>query len=427
MSGWIIAALLLAAGVVVARYAAGIIRLRQGLERVARGELDVPLVLDLPRGLRAAERDIRTIAGRQRDLDRRAQSERSDLAAILGSIFEGVVLVDHGMRIRLANPGVGSMFQLTLSPIGRTVMEAFRSLEMHQLIRQAVESGSPQSGEIVWQQGRSQLVLELSVTPLTLEDGHRGAVAVVHDITKIKGLERVRREFVANVSHELRTPLTIINGYLETLLDGGTEDRVMTEGALKVMFKHADRLKHLVDDLLTISQAESRAVPLDLDRIELPALLRRVVEHFDDTVREQAAQVRITTTGDDLSLEADEVKLEQVFVNLLENALKYGHRPGLTVEIYAERAGAEIHVQVRDNGMGIPFEDQEHVFERFYRVHKHRSRDTGGTGLGLSIVKNIVQAHRGSVSLQSIPGSGSTFHVTLPASQTARKHEPVAA
>jgi len=193
LSGWIIAALLLAAGVVVARYAAGIIRLRQGLERVARGELDVPLVLDLPRGLRAAERDIRTIAGRQRDLDRRAQSERSDLAAILGSIFEGVVLVDHGMRIRLANPGVGSMFQLTLPPIGRTVMEAFRSLEMHQLIRQAVESGSPQIGEIVWQQGRSQLVLELSVTPLTLEDGHRGAVAVVHDITKIKSLERVRR------------------------------------------------------------------------------------------------------------------------------------------------------------------------------------------------------------------------------------------
>ena len=427
MSGWIIAALLLAAGVVVARYAAGIIRLRQGLERVARGELDVPLVLDLPRGLRAAERDIRTIAARQRELDRRSQSERFDLAAILGSIFEGVVLVDHAMHIRLANPGVGSMFQLTLSPIGRTVMEAFRRLEMHQLIRQAVESGNPQIGEIVWQQGRSQRVLELSVTPLTLEDGHRGAVAVVHDITKIKGLERVRREFVANVSHELRTPLTIINGYLETLLDGGTEDRVMTESALKVMFKHADRLKHLVDDLLTISQAESRAVPLDLDRIELPALLRRVVEQFDDTVREQAAQVRITTTGDDLSLEADEVKLEQVFVNLLENALKYGYRPGLTVEIYAERAGAEIHVQVRDNGMGIPFEDQEHVFERFYRVHKHRSRDTGGTGLGLSIVKNIVQAHRGSVSLQSIPGSGSTFHVTLPASQTARAHEPVAA
>ncbi len=427
MSGWIIAALLLAAGVVVARYAAGIIRLRQGLERVARGELDVPLVLDLPRGLRAAERDIRTIAGRQRELDRRAQSERFDLAAILGSIFEGVVLVDRGMRIRLANPGVGTMFQLTLPPGGRTVMEAFRSLEMHQLIRQAVESGNPQIGEIVWQQGRSQREFELSVTPLTLEDGHRGAVAVVHDITKIKGLERVRREFVANVSHELRTPLTIINGYLETLLDGGTEDRVMTEGALKVMFKHADRLKHLVDDLLTISQAESRAVPLDLDRVELSALLRRVVEQFDDTVREQAAQVRITTTGDDLSLEADEVKLEQVFVNLLENALKYGHRTGLTVEIYAERTGAEVHVQVRDNGAGIPFEDQEHVFERFYRVHKHRSRDTGGTGLGLSIVKNIVQAHGGRVSLQSIPGSGSTFHVVLPTCQTARKQEQVAA
>jgi two-component system phosphate regulon sensor histidine kinase PhoR len=418
LSGWLIAALVLGAGFFAVRYAAGIVRLRRGLERVARGELDVPLVLDLPRGLRAAERDIRTIADRQRELGRQAESERFDLAAILGSIFEGVILVDRGMRIRLANPGVSHMFRLKLPPAGRTVMEAFRSLEMHQLIRQAVEGGTAQLGEVTWHQEAAPRVFELSVTPLTLEDGHRGAVAVVHDITKIRGLERVRREFVANVSHELRTPLTIINGYLETLLDGGAEDRVMTEGALKVMFKHADRLKHLVDDLLTISQAESRAVPLDLDRIALPDLLHRVVEQFDQVVREHDVKVRIAVAGNDLVVEADEVKLEQVFVNLLENALKYGQRPGLIVALDARRSGPDVHIRVSDNGPGIPFEDQEHVFERFYRVHKHRSRDTGGTGLGLSIVKNVVQAHGGRVSLESTPGSGSTFHVVLPVSRT---------
>jgi two-component system phosphate regulon sensor histidine kinase PhoR len=217
----------------------------------------------------------------------------------------------------------------------------------------------------------------------------------------------------------LRTPLTIISGYLETLADGGLDDRPMAENALGVMFKHADRLGRLVDDLLTISRAESRSVPLEVQRIDLHDLLRRVVEQFDEPIRSQAATVRITAADGDLTLEADAVRLEQVFLNLLENALKYGNRPGLTIDLYVERGGPNIHVQVTDNGPGIPREDQEHVFERFYRVHKDRSRETGGTGLGLSIVKNVVQAHGGNVSVRSAPGEGSTFVVVLPLLQSA--------
>ena len=193
------------------------------------------------------------------------------------------------------------------------------------------------------------------------------------------------------------------------------------------MFKHADRLQHLVDDLLTISQAESRAVPLDLQRIDLRELLRRVNEQFDEPVRAQGAEVRVISTSDNIPCTGDAVRLEQVFLNLLENALKYGNRPGLTVTFRIGRSGPDVHVEVSDNGPGIPYEDQEHIFERFYRVHKHRSRDSGGTGLGLSIVKNVVAAHGGTVSVKSTPGEGSAFLVRLPLKPGAVAHSPEAA
>ena len=419
---WITAIAVTAAILLVAlrRYIAGILRLRLGRRRAARDNLDMPLMLELPRGLRGAERDLKTIASRVRDLDRAAASERFGLNAILGSIAEGVFIVDPKLKIRLGNTGLEKIFGLAGSPSGKSVMETFRNLDIQKLVEEALREGRPRRGEIAIEQERNLRTFEFSVSPLLLDGGETGAVVVVHNITKIKSLERVRREFVANVSHELRTPLTIINGYLETLLEGGLEDRVMAENALGVMFRHSERLKHLTDDLLVISQAESRSVPLDLQPVELRELIRRVVAQLDEPIRAQGAEVRITTADEDLVIEADAVKLEQVFVNLLDNALKYGNRPGLTVEFYAERLGPKIHLQVSDNGPGIPYEDQEHIFERFYRVHKDRARHTGGTGLGLSIVKNVVELHGGEVSLQSIPGTGSTFHVVLPAAQSLR-------
>jgi two-component system, OmpR family, phosphate regulon sensor histidine kinase PhoR len=425
LSGWWWAAAWLgamAALLLVGRYLVGLRRLYAALRRVAHGDLARPLALDLPRGLRAAQRDLEVIARQARDLDLAAHRERAELDAILASIPEGIFTVDRRLCLRQANRGVQAMFRLSASPAGRTVVEAFGHAAMHRLVQEGLQGGQPHRGEITVEQDGTRRVFELSISPLELDADGPGAVVVVHNITRIKGLEQVRRDFVANVSHELRTPLTIINGYLETLVDGGLEDRAMTEKALRVMFKHGDRLGRLVDDLLTISRAESRDVPLETQRLDLPDLLRRVVEQFDEPIRRQDAVVRITTAEGDLSLEADAGRLEQVFLNLLENALKYGNRPGLVVGLYAERVGPNIHVQVTDNGPGIPHEDQEHIFERFYRVHKDRSRETGGTGLGLSIVKNVVQAHGGSVALRSLPGAGSTFTVALP----VRQAKPVA-
>lgn len=345
--------------------------------------------------------------------------EHFEAGEVLASIPEGVFIVDPAMRIRLANPGLAAMFQMDAPPVGLSVVEAFGQAAVHRLVQEGLAGGKPHRGEIVVEQGRTTRTFDLSITPLELSAGRPGAVVVVHNITRIKNLEQVRRDFVANVSHELRTPLTIINGYLETLLDGGLDDRAMATNALGVMFKHADRLKRLVDDLLTISRAESSTFRLETERLDLRELLRRVVEQTDGLIRAQGASVRITAAGDDLTLEADALRLEQVFLNLLENALKYGNRPGLQINLYVERAGPSIHVQITDNGPGIPHEDQEHVFERFYRVHKDRSRESGGTGLGLSIVKNVVQAHGGTVSLRSSPGKGSTFNVVLPVRQPA--------
>ncbi len=414
---WILAPAAAALVFLFARYTAGIVRLRKGLRRVANGDVERPLALDLPRGLRAAQRDLEVIARQARDLDRAAHRERAELTAILASIPEGIFTVDRRLCVLQANRGVETMFQLPSSPVGRTVVEAFGHAAMHKLVQEGVAGGKPHRGEIVVEQAGTRRVFELSISPHDHGGAEPGAAVVVHNITRIKNLEQVRREFVANVSHELRTPLTIISGYLETLTDGGLDDRPMAENALGVMFKHADRLKRLVDDLLTISRAESRSFRLETERLDLRELLRRVVEQFDGPIRAQGASVRITAGSEGLTLEADALRLEQVFINLLENALKYGNRPGLRIELYAERAGPSVHVQITDNGPGIPHEDQEHIFERFYRVHKDRSRESGGTGLGLSIVKNVVQAHGGTVSVRSIPGEGSTFQVTLPVRQ----------
>lgn len=427
MSVWLVFLLLVAGGilsVVGARYLTAIGRLRAGLRRAATGNFEVVPHRPMPAGLRSAQRDLASLARQMRDLDLAAHHERSELIAILASIPEGVFTVDRQLRILRANPGTETMFRLDRPPVGRSVVEAFGSTAMHTLVRDGVLGGKPLRGEVNVQQGKISRVFDMSISPLEVAPGRSGAVVVMHNITRIKGLEQVRREFVANVSHELRTPLTIINGYLETLLDGGLDDRELADQALGVMHKHAGRLSRLVDDLLTISRAETRSVALETERIELRGLLRRVVEQVDGPINEMGAIVRITTSGDDLFLEADALRLEQVFLNLLENALKYGNRPGLTVDIYAEQSGANLHVQVADNGPGIPHEDQEHIFERFYRVHKDRSRETGGTGLGLSIVKNVVQAHGGKVSVQSVPGEGSVFHVTLPVHQTVRHAPP---
>jgi two-component system, OmpR family, phosphate regulon sensor histidine kinase PhoR len=256
----------------------------------------------------------------------------------------------------------------------------------------------------------------LQVNAATVRDPEQsliGTILVFHDLTRIKQLENVRKEFVANVSHELRTPLSLIKGYVETLLDGAKEDPALTARFLQTIERHADRLTFLIDDLLAISQLESGQVAYNIQTVDLRGQVERVCSELE--VRALERQVTLVNeVPADLWVRADADRLQQVLLNLIDNAIKYGRTAG-SVRI-GGRVVADSLVEgfVADDGPGIPPESQPRVFERFYRVDRARSREQGGTGLGLSIVKHIIQAHGGEVDVESQPGRGTTFRFTLP-------------
>lgn len=364
--------------------------------------------------------DLARAGDRVRGMMSQLDDETLNLRTILESLTEGVLIVDSGQVIHSVNGPLERMFELKSSPLGRSVLEVFRDGELRAAMSKAI-TGEPTIREITLEtrgaDGRyAPKHFDLAAVGLRPAGAAEpvGAIAVFHDISALKALESVRREFVANVSHELRTPLSIINGYLETLLEADAlDDRAMTTQALNVMQKHGHRLNLLVEDLLTIATFEHGRAGLSFASVSLVACLQKVVERLDPAIAEKRARVEIDIDVT-VQVEADPSRLDQVFFNLLENALKYGPASGLVVRVTSAVEPDSVWVTVEDNGPGIPASDLPHIFERFYRVHKDRSRDAGGTGLGLSIVKHIVQAHSGQVSVDSVLGKGASFHVQLP-------------
>jgi two-component system, OmpR family, phosphate regulon sensor histidine kinase PhoR len=376
-----------------------------------------------PRIFREIHRDLREIASKQREFARRIAEEDFSLRAILSSMVEGVLIADSNLKIRLTNERLTQMFSLQKQAVDRTVMEVFRNHLLHQIIQETLETEEPRSVELQAdvREGAQFHAKHFQVTSVSLRPrGHEsltGALVVFHDISQIRSLEAVRREFVANVSHELRTPLSIITGYLETLIEGDGDPETNVR-FLKTMHKHAQRLNVLIEDLLSISQLESRKVSLHFEKVDLGECVNRVVDRLDTRIREAAAKIKIKLSKNLPRVEADAFRIEQVLYNLIENALKHAGKLGVNISVDARSNGREAIVTIQDDGPGIPLSDQPHLFERFYRVHKDRSRDAGGSGLGLSIVKHTVQAHGGTVALQSTPGSGAIFSISLPLRQT---------
>jgi len=340
----------------------------------------------------------------------------AQLEATLGSLREGVLLVDAGNRILLANQALQSIF-----PSAQDVLNQRLELVLHSVAFlgyvEAVRAGNAEpQREIEFVEGGGSIWIEVTgtlVTPLD-EQADAWALFVLHDITKQKMLEGVRRDFVANVSHELRTPLSIIKGYIETLVDSHRtmplEDR---DHFLRTIQKHTERLNSLLEDLLTLSRLESINPGLRRESVPLADLLHGVVNDIRGRSLAGEHILSLTIESDPGVVLVDPLKISQVCENLLDNALKYTPR-GSTIAVSVRALGGEITVSVRDNGPGIPDADLPHIFERFYRVDKGRSRDKGGTGLGLSIVKHIVQLHGGRVWVESELGKGTVFHFTLP-------------
>lgn len=340
-----------------------------------------------------------------------ALRERSQqLETIFDRMIEGMIVVDGEGRIRLANRAAGKLFDLATPTVGRTLLEAVRHHEVA-AVAARLKHEREVLGHEIRLEGAVPKILELNAVSLPES---AGALLVFHDLTKLRQLEMMRQDFVANVSHELRTPLSLIKGAAETLLDGGKTDAAVLDKFLGIIDRHATRLGLLIEDLLLLSALDTGRIELHVGELDLRAAVQEVLEDFAPTAKEKGVTL-VNEVPEALLARADGGRLRQVLANLVDNAIKYGREQG-NVRVGATLLGAGwLQVFVRDDGPGIPVDARERVFERFFRVDKARARSQGGTGLGLAIVKNLVLAHGGDVRVESAEGRGTTFYFKLPA------------
>ncbi|MHC1764837.1 MAG: sensor histidine kinase [Verrucomicrobiia bacterium] len=360
--------------------------------------------------LQAKEDYAAQLFRQQQDAYAQAQAQQR---ALFDSMVDGVIVADKEGRIQLVNDSARRLFGMSSAAgRGQTLADAF-DLPALAEIGERLQRESPVLGVELEVLKLPPQFLEINASAIRDREGaFRGGIFVVHDLTRLKQLENTRKDFVANVSHELRTPLSLIKGFAETLLEGAKDDPVVAVRHLRTIQKHADRLTYLIEDLLTISQLESKQAVLRPEPIALRAAVQHVADDLQAKGGEKKAEIR-NEVPEGCFVQADAARLEQVLFNLVENALKYGQPDGLVVISGREHEG-QIEVWVQDDGPGIPIDAQSRIFERFYRVDRARSRETGGTGLGLAIVKHIVLAHGGTVRVRSQPGQGATFYFTLP-------------
>jgi len=360
---------------------------------------------------------LETIFARQQELEHQIASRESDTETILGAMEDGVLVVDARSRITLINPTFQKLFELRDPAVGTPLVEAVRHATLDQLIAETLQTGEPIRSELSVADSRThnERHIEVSAVPIKkADDEMSGAVVLFHDITELKQLDQIRRDFVANVSHELRTPLSILRGYIEVLLDEPETSREELARILSIMERHSKRLQQLIDDLLSLAQLESSQAKLELTVVRLDELFDNVIRDWKEKLAAKDLKMIIDVAPGAFTLLADGKRLEEVLHNLLDNAIKFSHEKGQIV-LRGTRNGSEMVLSVADNGVGISKEHLPRIFERFYRADKARSRELGGTGLGLAIVKHIAQLHEGRVEAESEVGRGTTIRVVLPA------------
>jgi two-component system phosphate regulon sensor histidine kinase PhoR len=338
--------------------------------------------------------------------------ERNLSAAILGSMVEGVAVVNATERLVFANQGFANILELDVPPkSGSALVEVVRQTEMIEAVRQVLAGEPRVEAEIVTGTLRQHF---FAATVAAVRAGETlGAVVVLHDITELRKLERVRRDFVANVSHEFKTPLTAIQGFSETLLGGAIDDPQNRERFLGIILEHSRRLARLTDDLLKLSSMDADRLELEIRRVSVSELIESCLETTQHRAAEKEIQVELDQTGDLPDISGDRRRLAEILQNLLDNATQYT-LPGGRITLNAVTRDAEVVFTVSDTGIGIPKSDQSRIFERFYRVDAARSREAGGTGLGLAIAKHLVEVHGGRIWVDSEIGQGSRFHFSVP-------------
>jgi len=346
--------------------------------------------------------------------------QRNEIEAVLSSMVEGVIAVDMEERVISMNHAAGHMFGCDPSKAqGRSVQEVIRNTVLHQFVTSALSSKEPVEKDIILPADGDRFLSGHGTLLPDAQGKQIGALIVLNDVTRIRRLEKIRRDFVANVSHEIKTPITAIKGFVETLRDGAVKNLEDAERFLSIIEKHVDRLEAIIEDLLTLSRIEREA-----EREEVVLAEGRVKDVLETAI--QICEVSAVTKkigielscAEEIIAQFDPPLLEQAFVNLLDNAIKNSDE-GSLIQVEAAQTDHESIIRVRDQGCGIEKRHLPRLFERFYRVDKARSRQLGGTGLGLAIVKHIVQAHGGHVAVESLPGEGSMFSLHLPRSSTS--------
>ncbi|NLX97978.1 MAG: PAS domain-containing protein [Rhodopirellula sp.] len=394
--------------------------IKRGAELFASGDLTHQLPLPASQEIAALAETMNVMAA---ELNRRFHAlveQRNEREAILSSMVEGVFAVDLRERLISLNHAGAQLLHARFEDVqGRSLQEVVRNPALQRLVAGVLSTQQSASQEIeIHLCGGEQRILDAQGTVLfDSKDQAIGALVVLHDMTRVRRLENVRRDFVANVSHELKTPVTSIKGFVETLLDGALKDPDDAERFLKIVAAQADRLTAIIEDLLTLSRIEQGAEKTEISLAQ--GRIQSVLKEAAEVCQLKAAEkeIRLEVSCDpELAAEINAALLEQAVVNLIDNAVKYSPNRG-SVLVDAIRTPAEVVIRVRDHGCGISREHVTRIFERFYRVDKARSRKLGGTGLGLAIVKHIAQAHGGRAGVESTLGVGSTFTLHLPVSQ----------
>lgn len=346
------------------------------------------------------------------DKIREVELQNQHLHTVFQNMVEGIIVLDKDGRVVSVNCAVEKLFNISREEAaGKFFLEAIRNDDISGIINDVLKKGEFISKELflVYPVRKT---LRINASAIFEKEAVNGCLLVIHDVTDIRNLEKMRQDFVANVSHELKTPLTSIKGFVETLLEGAIDDKENNRQFLKIIHEHADRLDSLVNDLLDLSYLESKEIRLEKEGINVRSLAERILSGCKSQLKKKDVEAHNNLVGE-LTIKADKGKIEQVLTNLIDNAIKFNQEHG-SLDIYGEETQDRIKITVEDSGIGIPAKDAPRIFERFYRVDKARSRKLGGTGLGLSIVKHIVELHGGTVGVESSEGLGSKFYFYLP-------------
>lgn len=389
--------------------------MEQYTDRLRRGEGPGTLIIDSSDEMGQLAKNINYLVEELRSQVKSANEEKGKVEAAFASAIEGVIILNSLDRIETMNRSMKGLIGDQYGDIlGKTPIEAFRNIELQKALDRFKATGKPVSAEIILG-GEAPIILDVNITPIPgVAGGEEKTMLVFHDVTRLKKLEQVRVDFVANVTHEIKTPLTAILGYIETLEAGAIDNKETARKFLQTISRHAQRLNRLLADLLTLSSIELGEMKFQFEGVALGGVMEGVLNIMELRAREKKLSMEKNIPESLPLLMADRDRITQVFLNVLDNAVKFTPEGGTVRVEAAETDRDEVVVRIADSGIGVPRDEVERLGERFYRVDKTRSRELGGTGLGLSIVKHFMLAHRGRMEIESQLGRGTTVSLYFP-------------